>query len=155
MEPKQNRWLQVIAIFKLLKGMVLVLLGVGAFHLLHKDTADVLEHWARAIRIDPENRYLAGVLAKANLVDDRKLKELGGLTLIYAALFLTEGVGLLLRKRWAEYLTTIATASFIPLEIYELCKHATAVKGALLVVNVAIVIYLIFTLRKNAKRGAD
>lgn len=153
MDAKTNPWLRIIAIFKLLKGILLVFLALGAFRLLHRDVAETLEHWGRAVRIDPENRYLAGLLAKANLVDDHKLKELGGLTLIYAALFLTEGVGLLLRKRWAEYLTTIATASFIPLEIYELCRHATVVKAALLVVNVAIVIYLIITLRKGAKNG--
>ena len=151
MDAKPNRWLEVIAIFKLLKGALLVLLALGAFRLLHKDVSDVLEHWVKAVRIDPENRYLAGLLAKANLVDDRKLRELGGLTLVYAGLFLTEGVGLLLHKRWAEYLTTIATASFIPLEIYELSRHATTVKTVLLVINVAIVIYLIFNLRKTAK----
>jgi uncharacterized membrane protein (DUF2068 family) len=151
MDDKPNRWLQVIAVFKLCKAALLVLLAFGAFHLLHKDLADELEHWAKAARIDPENRYLVGLLAKANLVDARKLKELGGLTLAYAALFLTEGVGLWLRQRWAEYLTTIATASFIPLEIYELGRHPTVAKTILLVLNVAIVIYLIFTLRKNAK----
>ncbi len=112
-----------------------------------------MERWAKAVRIDPKNRYLAGLLAKANLVDDRKLKELSGLILVYAALFLTEGIGLLLRKRWAEYLTTIATASFIPLEMYELCRRATVAKVALLVINVAIVIYLIFNLRKTAKNS--
>ena len=153
MEAKPNRWLEIIAIFKLLKGTLLVLLALGAFRLLHRDVADVLEHWAKAVRVDPENRYLAGLLAKANLVDDRKLKELGGLTLVYAALFLTEGIGLLLHKRWAEYLTTIATASFVPLEIYELCRHATVAKAALLVINVAIVIYLIFNLRRTAKNS--
>lgn len=155
MDAKTNRWLRVIAIFKLFKGILLVLLALGAFRLLHKDVAETLEHWTKAVRIDPDNRYLAGLLAKASLVDDRKLEELGALTLIYAALFLTEGIGLLMRKRWAEYLTTIATASFIPLEIYELFKHATVVKAALLFVNVAIVVYLIVTLRKNAKQGSE
>ena len=54
MEAKPNRWLEAIAIFKLLKGTLLVLLALGAFRLLHKDVADVLEHWAKAVRIDPE-----------------------------------------------------------------------------------------------------
>lgn len=155
MDAKTNRWLRVIAIFKLFKGILLVLLALGAFRLLHKDVAETLEHWTKALRIDPDNRHLAGLLAKASLVDDRKLEELGALTLVYAALFLTEGIGLLMHKRWAEYLTTIATASFIPLEVYELLKHATAMKAALLVVNVAIVIYLIVTLRKNANHGGE
>ena len=154
MDEKPNRWLQVIAVFKLLKSGLLVLLALGAFHLLHKDLADELEHWAKAARIDPENRYLASLLAKTNLVDDRKLEELGGLTLVYAALFLTEGVGLWLRQRWAEYLTTIATASFIPLELYELSKHPTVAKGVLIAANFAILIYLIVNLSRNSKPRA-
>ena len=153
MDTKKNGWLTVIGGFKLFNGALLTLLALGAFHLLHKDVGDALEHGLRAIRFDPENRHLAGLLAKANLVDDHKLKELGWLTLVYAALFLTEGVGLLLRKRWAEYLTVIATASLIPLEIYEVCKHGTAVKVGLLLANVAIVLYLIVNLRKTAKEN--
>lgn len=146
-----SRGLIVVAILKLVEGTLLVLLAAGALHMMGRDLAQTVETWAREVRVDPENRYLAGLLAKASLVDDRQLKQLGGLTLIYAALFFTEGIGLLLRKRWAEYLTVIATASLIPLEIYEFCGRPSVMKGAVLAGNVAIVIYLIAVLRKNAR----
>ena len=72
-------------------------------------------------------------------------------TLFYSALFFTEGIGLLLRKRWAEYFTIISTGAFIPLEIYELLKHVTPVKILLMILNVAIVVYLVLRLRKERR----
>jgi uncharacterized membrane protein (DUF2068 family) len=62
---------------------------------------------------------------------------------------LTEGVGLLLRKRWAEYFTIITTAGLIPLELYELAKHVTAAKIAILIINIAIVVYLVVRVRSE------
>lgn len=60
----------------------------------------------------------------------------------YGALEGTEGVGLALRRRWAEYLTVLATGFFIPYEIYEVLRHATLFKLGALIVNIAIVVYL-------------
>jgi uncharacterized membrane protein (DUF2068 family) len=84
-------------------------------------------------------------------LDSRKLRELSAGTFCYAGLFLTEGTGLLLRKRWAEYFTTITTASLLPLEFYELARHITLAKCAVAAINIAIVIYLASNLRR-AKR---
>jgi uncharacterized membrane protein (DUF2068 family) len=88
------------------------------------------------------------LLAKLSIVDDRRLKQLSVGTFIYAALFLTEGVGLALGKRWAEYLTIIGTASLLPLELYELSRHASLGKGFALVINLAVVAYLVRELRR-------
>ncbi len=97
--------------------------------------------------MDPRNRYIHRVLAKLFAVNPKQLKELSAGTFFYAALLLTEGVGLLMRKHWAEYFTVITTAALVPLEIYELAKRFTFVKIAVLAVNVAIVVYLIARLR--------
>jgi uncharacterized membrane protein (DUF2068 family) len=82
-------------------------------------------------------------------VDDRKLKALSVGTFLYSALFLTEGVGLALRKRWAEYLTIVSTASLLPLEIYEIVRQVSALKIIVLLANIAIVIYLIMEVRRT------
>jgi uncharacterized membrane protein (DUF2068 family) len=71
-------------------------------------------------------------------------------TFIYSALLLTEGVGLLLRQRWAEYFTIITTAGLIPLEIYEIVHRITPAKIVVLLVNVAIVAYLVVHVRRKA-----
>jgi uncharacterized membrane protein (DUF2068 family) len=144
-----SRGLLIIAAFKLLKGIALIAVGIGALHLLHKDVAGVVEHWVNAFQVDTHNRYILWLLDKLAIVDDKKLKELSIGTFFYAAIFLTEGTGLALRKRWAEYFTIITTGSFLPLEIYELVRHATIAKGVALVVNIAVVVYLVWELRRS------
>jgi uncharacterized membrane protein (DUF2068 family) len=83
------------------------------------------------------------------MVDDRKLKALSIGTFFYSALYLTEGVGLSLRKRWAEYVTIISTASLLPLEIYEIAKHVSAPKIAVLLANIAVLVYLVMEVRRT------
>jgi uncharacterized membrane protein (DUF2068 family) len=146
-----SRGLMLIAAFKLLKGFVLLAVAIGALRLLHRDLAGVVDHWVNAFRVDPHNRYLNWLLAKLPMIDDRKLKELSVGTFIYSAVFLTEGVGLALHKRWAEYFTIITTSSFLPLEVYELIHHATIAKGLALAINIVVVIYLVRELRRYPK----
>ena len=143
-----SRGLLLIAAFKLLKGAVLIAVGIGALRLLHRDVASIADHWVNAFRVDPHNRYLLWLLAKLSNVNDKKLEELSIGTFIYAAVFLTEGTGLAFKKRWAEYFTIITTGSFLPLEIYELARHATVAKGVALAVNIAVLVYLIWELRR-------
>ncbi len=147
-----GRGLRLIAAFKLLKGLALLALGIGALKLLHKDVEAIVEHWISVFQVDPHSHYMHLLLAKLSILDDRRLKELSVGTFIYSAIFLTEGVGLALGKRWAEYLTIISTASLLPLEVYELAKHASIGKGFALVINLAVVVYLILELRRFPKR---
>ena len=147
----RSRGLLVIAAFKLLKGFALLAVGIGALHLLHKDVAAIAEHWINAFQVDPHNRYVDWLLTKLSIVDDRRLKELSIGTFIYAAIFLTEGTGLAFRKRWAEYFTIITTASFLPLELFELYRHATFAKSMALLINIAVLVYLVWELRRHPK----
>ena len=142
----------LIGVFKLFKALLLIVAGIGAIRLLHKDLASTAMHWVQVLRVDPDNRYVHGILVKIFRVTPKQLKELSVGTFIYAGLFLTEGMGLLLRKHWAEYFTIITTGLFIPLEIYELAKHFTVVKLAVTVINVLIVWYLVVRVRARSKR---
>ena len=144
--------MKLIAVFKIFKGLVLLAVGIGAVRLLHKDIAVEVERWADIFRVDPHNRYFYSLLARFSVLNDRKLKELSIGTFFYAALLLTEGTGLLLAKRWAEYFTIIATSSFIPLEIYELVKRVSAPRLIVLLLNIAAVIYLVIELRRDRKK---
>jgi uncharacterized membrane protein (DUF2068 family) len=65
----------------------------------------------------------------------------------YALLEGTEGVGLAMRRRWAEYLTVIATGLLIPYELYEVIRHATLFKVGALLLNLAVVGYLAYRKR--------
>ncbi len=144
---------RLIAAFKLLKGLALLALGIGALKLLHKDVEAIVVHWINIFQVDPHSHYMQLILAKLSILDDRRLKEFSAGTFIYSGIFLTEGVGLALGKRWAEYLTIVSTASLLPLEVYELAKHASIGKGIALVINLAVVAYLVMELRRFPKRS--
>ena len=141
--------LLAIAIFKFVKGALLLALAFGALTLLHKDVASEAEYWLDQLRIDPDNKFIGVLLTKLQLIHTKELKELSALGAAYAALFLTEGTGLLFRKRWAEWLTIIATSSLMPIEVYELVQKFTAVRLFALLVNAAVVLYLIYLVRQK------
>ena len=152
-KPAQHRksatTLLLIALFKLIKGLLLVVVGIGALKLLHGDLADTVMHWVDILRVDPDNRFIHAALGRALSISPKQLKVTSAGTFVYAALLLTEGTGLLLRRRWAEYFTIITTGALIPLEIYEISRHVTSAKIVVLAVNVAIVVYLMARVRRK------
>jgi uncharacterized membrane protein (DUF2068 family) len=148
-KPHPRRGVFFVAIFKLFTGASLLVVSLGLLRYLHRDLRHAIHHFINLFRVDPDNRYVAALLAKLGFVDDRHLKELAGLAAIYATLHLVEGTGLLLRKRWAEWLTTVATASFVPMEIYEIARHCTISRIALLIGNLVIVCYLIWVIKQK------
>jgi len=150
--PNRSVTLFLIALFKLAKGILLLLVGFGALRLLHRDVAATVSHWVDILRVDPDNRYIHRLLTHVLAVTPGQLKAMSAGTFFYAALLLTEGTGLLFRKPWAEYFTIITTAALIPLEIYELVHRVTGAKIAILAINVAIVLYLIARVR-GRRRG--
>ena len=143
--------LMLIAIFKLFKGAAFLLVAFGALHFLHRDLAGTVAHWVDLLRIDPHNHYLLWFMEKVTKVDETRLRELSVGTFFYSALFFTEGTGLALRKRWAEYMTIISTSSLLPLEIFELFRRPSIAKLVLLLVNVAVVAYLVYELRRTRR----
>ena len=142
----------LIGLFKLAKALALIAVGIGALKYLHKDLAASVAHWIEVLRVDPDNRFIHPLLAKAFSVTPRQLKELSAGTFFYATLLGIEGIGLLLRKHWAEYFTIITTGALLPLEGYELARHVTATKVIVLLVNAAIVWYLIVRVRSRRHR---
>lgn len=141
--------LVLIGAFKLFKALLLIAAGIGAIKLLHKDVGSTVAHWTQVLGLDPENRLVHGMLVKIFRVTPKQLKELSVGTFLYAGLFAIEGVGLLLRKRWAEYFTIVTTSGLIPLEIFELARHFTVTKLLVAIVNVLIVLYLVVRVRSH------
>jgi uncharacterized membrane protein (DUF2068 family) len=142
-------WLILIGIFKLFKGVSLLILGFGLLRLLHRDISATAEHWIEVLRVDPDNRFVHRLLLRIFNVTPKQLKELSVGTFIYSAIFLVEGTGLLRKKRWAEYMTLISTGLLIPLEIYEIFHHFTWGKVAVTAANVLIVWYLALRLKRG------
>ena len=133
-----------IAIVKFIKGAVLLALVCGAMSLFHKDVAAHVKNWLDQLQIHSDNHFVGALLAKLHLIHAKELKQLSALGAGYSTLFLTEGIGLLLRQYWAEWLTIIATSSLIPFEVFQLVKQFPAIGLLLLVGNVGIVLFLIY-----------
>ena len=150
-QPKSSSSLVLVLIglFKLVKALLLVVVGIGAIKFLHKDLTAAVTHWVELLRIDPDNRFVHGIIARIFRVTPKQLRELSVGTFLYAGLFVTEGLGLLFQKRWAEYFTIVTTGGLIPLEIYELSRHFTMAKTVVALVNILIVWYLVARVRSR------
>ncbi len=122
--------------------MLLALAGFATLRLLGQDVGMVVRHWAYELHLGQGGHHVAAVIDSLAGMTPRTLVSISAGMFFYAALLLTEGTGLLLRKRWAEYFTIVVTGSFVPLEVMELTRHVTAVRSAVTALNVAIVWYL-------------
>jgi uncharacterized membrane protein (DUF2068 family) len=150
---RTGRALVLIGIYKLLECLLLVFAGFVQLKLIHQDLASSLHHWVQAVRVDPDNGLVHALLLKVSSLSPKQLEELSAGTFLYAGLRLAEGIGLVLQRLWGQYLTVIVTALFIPLEIYELFRHWRVVKLIVLILNIAVVVYLIREIRKQDPRS--
>ena len=150
MTSSSNGMIRLVAVFKLLKAALLIVAGIGILKLMHTDVAGELYRWIVMLGLDPGSRYVNDAIQKVTDLSPDKIKELGLGSFLYAALFLTEGIGLWLLKHWAEWFTVISTSSLVPLEIYEICRHPTAIRIVVLVINLAVVGYLLYRIRQES-----
>jgi uncharacterized membrane protein (DUF2068 family) len=149
MKSSNNAMIRLIAAFKLLKAILLIAVGVGALKLLHQDAASALDRWAAMLGFDPGNQYVDRALQKLANLPPNKIKGLGVGSFVYAGLFLIEGIGLWMVRRWAERFTVIVTSSLVPVEIYEIHRHFSPVKILVLIINLAVVGYLAYRIRNS------
>lgn len=152
---EHKRGLLLIGLFKLSKATLSIALGVGALKLLHHDFPLVVLHVTDALQIDPESHLVGLLMSKADLVGATQLRHFSLLTFGYAVLCLIEGTGLVMEKRWAEYFTITLTTLALPWECYELYKEWTMVRIGLLIINLAVLGYLAWLLRREHRREAE
>ena len=147
MKSSNTRLIRLIALFKLLKAILLIAVGVAAFKLIHTDITDALIESVARLGLDPGGRYVGRAILKTATLTPDKIKDVGVGSFIYAGLLLTEGIGLWLVKRWAEWFSVIITSSLVPLEVYEIHRHPTTLKVLALLINLAVVGYLLYRIR--------
>lgn len=144
-----DRGLLLIGIFKLLKSLFFIGIGIGAVKLIHKDLGDEAMKLATALRFDPEGKFVGGVLAKVDLISVSRLHWIEFGTFAYATLAMVEGCGLLLEKVWAEFLTLGLTISFLPYELFELVRDFNLVRVVVLLANIVVLVYLLWLLNRK------
>lgn len=136
-------FLKVIIWDRLLKGALLFVLAVGLASLVHRDLGAVLLRIATAANLDVDRRYIAWLIHEVAQVKPRQMMGVSVAAFAYSALCFIEAAGLHLRRRWAEYLTALATTLFMPFEVFEIYRRPTPFRIATLVLNAAIAAYLV------------
>lgn len=146
-----RRILQAIAAFKFLKAVALIAAGCAALGILNPTRSAEAQAWLERLALTPGHQLITAWAERAvvllSATGPRRLRELAIGAFLYAGLFFVEGVGLARARRWAEYLTVVATSSYLPLEAWALWRHPTLAPAVTIVLNAAVVGYLLFQLR--------
>ena len=136
---RRDKLITLIGVLKLAKALVLIAAAVSVLASLN----DGVRTWLRELADGSGREVVTDSITKLMSYGPHGVEAIAAGLVVYAALFTIEGVGLLTGKLWAEWLTLIITASFIPFEIYEVIHKSSAMKTVVLVLNVLILIYLI------------
>ena len=141
-----------IGVGKLIKCLSLFAFGVVLIYWRHANLGEVASYCVSKLWLS--GTYLDEFVARFSLMDQRMIDRFIIGSFVYSVLLAVEGVGLCLRKRWAEYLTVGITASLLPFGFYELSRQVTKTGVAITVVNIAVVVYLVVRLIRDRLKVA-
>ena len=149
--PRSRRVLRLIALERAGRGLLLFAAGVYLLFHLNSDFGRLGERVIRAIELDPRRPFFHRIVVYLHHLHASELRVAAIVAIGYGVLELVEGTGLWLDQLWAEYLTVIATSLLLPFELYELVHRPSVWKAAGIVVNLAIVAYLAYLLRRRVR----
>ena len=147
--------MRAVALLAAVKGVVVLLAGIGLLALVHRDVEAIAERLVELGHLDPASKYPRIFIAAAGKVTDARLWFLAAAAGAYSAVRLVEAWGLWHERRWAEWLALVAGGLYIPVEIYELIHRATWLKAGVLATNVAIVLYMIYALKHSDEQDRE
>jgi uncharacterized membrane protein (DUF2068 family) len=150
---RHHTGMAAIAVFKLFKGALLLLVGFGLLELMHADLATLFSLLLESLHLNADTRLMHALMLKVEALQPHSILIAGAISLGYAALLLTEGIGLWLELWWAAYVTVVSTSALVPFEVYELFERVTLTRIILLVVNVLIVLYLMKQLKQHTLKN--
>jgi len=148
---RQRQVLQAVAMFELFKGVFVLLMGCCAVALVHKDVWLYAESLLALFHISTDRRSALLFLDFADNVTDARLWAAARIAFAYSALRFTEAYGLWHVRTWAEWVALISGALLLPLEIRELMRGLTLLRIALVVGNLAVVLYMLYVIRANRR----
>jgi uncharacterized membrane protein (DUF2068 family) len=131
-----------IVTFKLVRGVILFMIALKAFTLVGQDLRPHFDAAVHRLRLDPETEFFDRLGDRIDAITPVNVGWAATGALLYGVLSLSEGIGLALRARWAGLLVIIESGFFIPLEVYGLIRNPAPTIAAVLILNVAILVYL-------------
>jgi len=152
---RRIRYLKLIAIFKIAKGVLLLVLGVSLVFLNARTRwIDALSNWTADEILLEHSKAVAYLLHKLQaMLAGGTLRATGFLALFYAAVLFTEGIGVYMQQRWAELLMVFATATLIPIEVRHLW-HRPGLVGALILLTNCFIVWFLYSVLKRDKAKA-
>ena len=150
MTPRPHQTgLAAIAVFKLVKGALLLILGLGLLKLMHADIATLFSRLIETLHLNADSRIIHALILKVDALQPHSVLVAALVSLGYAGMLLLEGTGLWLERSWAAYLTVISTSLLLPFELYEVIDRVSMIRVGVLVLNLVIVLYLLIQLKKH------
>ena len=143
--------LRIVAIFEGAKGILVLLSGFGLLSLIHKDLHLAASQLLQHLNLNPASHYPVIFLDAVNRVTDVQLWFMAAAALLYAAVRIIEAFGLWMQRPWAEWFGLLTGGMYIPVELYEVLRGASWPKVTVLIVNSAIVLYLLVVILKSRK----
>ena len=147
----QRRVLRAVATLEFSKGVFVVLMGICALALVHKDAWLIAESLLARLHVSTDRRSAQIFLDFADSVTDARLWAAARIAFAYAALRFTEAYGLWKARTWAEWVALVSGALLLPLELRELFRGITFFRCALLIGNLAIVCYMFYVILENRR----
>lgn len=138
-----------IAVLKLVKGVLLLLLGLGLLKLVHAEISTLFSLLIEWFHLNADSHVIHALVLKVDALQPHTVLIASLVSLGYAGLMLVEGVGLWLEFSWAAYLTVVSTSLLIPVEVYEIIDRVTWLRVGALALNLGIVGYLISQLKHH------
>jgi uncharacterized membrane protein (DUF2068 family) len=141
--------LAVIAVFKVVKGLLLLFLGLGLLKLVHTEIATLFSLLIEALHVNADSRLIHVLVLKVDALQPHTVLLAGLVSLGYAGMLLVEGIGLWLEFTWAAYLTVVSTSLLLPFELYEVIEQVSMLRVGVLLLNLVIVFYLVSQLKRH------
>jgi uncharacterized membrane protein (DUF2068 family) len=140
----QVQALRSVAAVECTKGILVLLAGLGALSLIHRDVWDVAESFLHFLHIDSHRHYAQVFLRLAEDATDKRLWLVAAAAVGYSTLRLVEAYGLWHLRRWAEWVALISGAIYLPFEIRELASHPRFISFAIFAINAAVVLFMLY-----------
>jgi uncharacterized membrane protein (DUF2068 family) len=145
---RRDRLLPWIAAERSFRAVLLVVVGAVLVSHPHANWASEIIHLAQRLGLNPNDNWIERVVSDVRRLHGSEDVFFGVIALAYGVLEAAEAYGLWRRRRWGEWLTVVATSLLLIPEVWELTKSVTVLKLGALLVNIAVVAYLVWRLRR-------
>src|SRR5580692_5416993 len=149
LRPAQRRLLRLVASIEFAKGIFVLLIGISAMLLVHKDAWVIAESLLALFHISTDRHAAQLFLNFADDITDARLWAAVWLALVYSTLRFVEAYGLWKQRTWAEWVAFGSGTLLIPIEVRELMRGITLLRSAVFLGNLVIVFYMLYLLRSG------